>query len=101
MATKYAVYDPTTGENTLVDNKEDAILLFWQRMIEFAKPYFHDTAYMTIKINDETGAETWYNDVNDEINRPKTSAEIQAIREKTMARNQGLPQTLPTSYLGE
>ena len=79
MTIKYAVYDPTTGENTEVDNREDAMQLFWQRMIKLARPYFHDTAYMTIEVNEETGAETWYNDAGKVIDRPRTAAEIEVI----------------------
>lgn len=92
MATKYAVYDPTTGENTQVDTKEDAMQLFWMRMISLAKPYFHDTAYMTVEVNDETGTETWYNDVGNIVDRPKTAAEIGALLEtQTMMTKFGAP----------
>ena len=87
MSTKYAVYDPKTGENTIVEYREDAVKLFWQRMIELARPYFHDTAYMTIEVNEETGAETWYNDAGQVIDRPRTAAEIQAQLEEFRLNN--------------
>lgn len=76
---KYAVYDPVTGENTIIDNREDAVKLFWMRMIDFSRQYFHDTAYMTIEEDSDTGTQTWYNDAGLVIDRPRTAAEIEVM----------------------
>jgi hypothetical protein len=94
MTIKYAVYNPVDGESTMVDNREDAMQLFWQRMIVLARPYFHDTAYMTIEVDAETGAETWYNDAGKVIDRPRSAAEIESLISQTLA------QTLPITELG-
>ena len=80
MTTKYAVYNPMSGENIVFETKEEAILNFWNFAIQIARSHFHNTAYMVVETN-EDGSETWYNDDNQEIERPKTQEEILAIYE--------------------
>lgn len=75
MTTKYAVYNATSGENVLYDTKDEALQAFWTNVVAFAKSHFHDTAYMVVEQN-ENGTETWYNDQNQEIDKPMTSSEI-------------------------
>jgi hypothetical protein len=45
---KYGVFNPLNGETTLLDSKEEAMQLFWIRMIQLTLPHFHNTPYMTI-----------------------------------------------------
>lgn len=80
MTTKYAVYNPMVGESVFFETKEEAILNFWNFAIEVAKSHFHNTAYMIVEVN-EDGSETWCNEDNQEIQRPKTEEEILAIYE--------------------
>lgn len=82
--TKYAVYNAETGENVFFETKEEAIQGFWSNVIKIAKTHFHDTAYMVIETN-EDGSETWYNDENKEIEKPKTIEEIIEIQEAAKA----------------
>jgi hypothetical protein len=78
MITKYAIYDARNGENIIYDTKEEAIDAFWAHVISIAKKDFHNTAYMTVQQN-EDGTEIWYNDNNNEIERPKTKEEIKEL----------------------
>ena len=78
MTTKYAVYSATTGENTLYDTKEQALQAFWTNVVNFAKSHYYNTAYMVVEQNPD-GSATWYNDKNQEIDRPMTAAEIENI----------------------
>lgn len=80
MIIKYAVYDPVTGENTIVDAKEDAIQLYWSRMIEVSKPFFHNTMWMTVE-QYEDGSEIWKNENGTGIEKPKTFEEMNSIIE--------------------
>lgn len=68
MIKKYGVILPSSGETTIVSTKEEAINLFWERMVEFSFPYFHNTFYVSIDYNDD-GTETWYNESEDEIDK--------------------------------
>ena len=86
MVTKYGVYNPSTGLITQYDTKEDALQAFWQNVIGIAKNYWHDCAYTIIQI-DENGVETWFTDDNQEISKPRTAEEIEAMMTKV--------QTLP------
>lgn len=63
---KYGVLNPSNGETTIVASKEEALELFWSRLIEFAAPFFHNTVYVSIQEN-EDGTTTWFNDQNQEI----------------------------------
>ena len=81
MSTKYAVYFASTGENKLYETKELAIEAFWNQVIGIAKTHCHNTAYMVVEQN-EDGSETWYNDNNEEITRPKSPAEIKEMNER-------------------
>ena len=78
MITKYAVYNATSGENILYDSRDEAIQAFWANVVNFAKSQFHDTAYTVVEQH-EDGTETWYNDQNQEIDKPKTISEIEEI----------------------
>lgn len=80
MTTKYAIYSAETGENVFFETKEEAIEAFWNFVIFIATNHFHNTAYMVVETN-EDGTETWYNDNNQEIERPKTAAEMLALYE--------------------
>jgi hypothetical protein len=71
----YAVFDCNTGEYTRVTTQEEALQLFWSRVVEVARTHFHGTAYVTIQQNDN-GTETWINDAGHEIDRPRTAEEI-------------------------
>jgi hypothetical protein len=84
MNTKYAVYNPTTGKNIFFGTKEEAILNFWGFAINIARSHFHNTAYMVVETN-EDGVETWYNDENQEIERPKTEQELLELYEAAKA----------------
>jgi len=76
MITKYAVYNPLTGENELYETKDEALVRFWSIVVEFARSYMHGTAYTVIEQHDD-GTETWYNDQNQEIDKTKTTQEIE------------------------
>lgn len=78
MTTKYAVYNPYSGEHTLFDTKDEALQDFWAIVISYAKSHMHNTAYMVVEQN-EDGTETWFNDNNQEIERIRTPAEIAEI----------------------
>lgn len=90
MTTKYAVFNPTTGENVLYDTKEEAIEVFWITVISIARSHLHNTSYMVVEQN-EDGSETWFNDNNQEIERPRTAAEMLALLERYKARAATLP----------
>ena len=77
----YAVFDCNTGEYTRVATQEEALQLFWSRVVEVARTHFHGTAYVTV-IQNENGTETWLNDAGEEIDRPRTPAEIEALIKK-------------------
>ena len=77
MTFKYATYN-VNGENTLHDTKEEALQAFWSNVVAFAKSHFHNSAYMVIQQN-EDGTETWFNDNNQEIDKPLTFEEIEAM----------------------
>lgn len=83
MTTKYAVYDPTTGENKFYDTKDEALQNFWVTVISHAKSYFHGTAYTTVIFNDD-GSQTWKNDNDEDIEKPKTPKEIEELISKTI-----------------
>ena len=78
MTNKYAVYNANNGENTLYDTKEQALQAFWGNVVAFAKSHFNNTAYMVVRQNDD-GSETWFNDNNQEIDRPLSTDEIEAV----------------------
>lgn len=78
MATKYAVYDAKNGKNIIYNTKEEALQAFWVNVVGFAKSHFHNTAYTVIE-TDENGIETWFNDNNQEINKPMTAADIEEM----------------------
>ena len=77
MTIKYATYN-IDGKNTIHDTKEEALRVFWSSVVLFAKSHFNNTAYMVVEQN-EDGSETWYNDNNQEIDKPLTEAEIEEI----------------------
>ncbi len=72
---KYGVFNPLNGETTLLDSKEEAMQLFWIRMIQLTLPHFHNTPYMTI-IKNEDGSETWKNINDQEIDKPLSYEEL-------------------------
>lgn len=78
---KYGVFNNNTGEYTFVETKDEALQLFWSNVVEVARTHFHGTAYVTVTQN-EDGTETWLNDAGEEIDRPKTPAEIEALVKK-------------------
>ena len=80
MTTKYAVYDARSGENIIYNTKEEALQAFWVNVVDFAKSHFHNTAYTAIE-TDENGIEIWYNDNNQEIDKPMTAADIEEFVE--------------------
>lgn len=81
MAIKYGVYSAVTGENTVYDTKEEALQAFWVNVVSFAKSHFHNTAYTIIDQKDD-GTEVWYNDNNEEIDKPMSKEEIETILSK-------------------
>ena len=74
----YAIYNPITGENEMVGKKNDAIKRFWEITLEFVKRHMHGNTYMIVEI-DATGAETWKNSNNVEIEKPKSISEIKQL----------------------
>jgi hypothetical protein len=78
---KYGVFDNNTGEYTFVSTKDEAVELFWNRVVEVARTHFHGTAYVTVIQNDD-GAETWLNDSGEEITRQRTKQELEALVKK-------------------
>jgi hypothetical protein len=80
MTTRYAVYNPLNGETTLVDTKEEAVMLFWERMIDVSAPFFHNTMWMTVEQN-EDGSEVWKNENDNVITKPLTVEEMTAIQQ--------------------
>lgn len=79
---KYGVFDNNTGEYTFVESKDEALQLFWTRVVEVARTHFHGTAYVTITQN-EDGTETWVNDSGEEIEKPKTPEEVAKLSKTT------------------
>lgn len=57
MIEKYGVLSPENGETTIVESKEEAVKLFWERMIRFFNPYF-----INVKVDEVSQLETYYND---------------------------------------
>lgn len=97
METKYAVYNPQTGENILYGTKEEALQQFWANVIYFAKTHFHNTAYMVVEKNND-GTERWFNDNNEEIERlvGPLNDEIQNMMKYAMSLEEATPvETLP------
>lgn len=88
MIEKYGVLLPENGETTIVESKEEAVKLFWERMIKFSLPFFHDTVYVTIQYNDD-GLETWFNDQNTEIEKILTLEEQQALIDASREKIEG------------
>lgn len=78
---KYGVFDNNTGLYTFVETKDEALRLFWSNVVAVARTHFHGTAYVTV-IQNENGTETWLNDAGEEIDRPRTPAEIEALIKK-------------------
>jgi hypothetical protein len=78
---KYGVFNNNTGEYTFVETKEEALQLFWANVVEVARTHFHGTAYVTVTQN-ENNTETWINDSGQEIEKPKTAEEIEALIKK-------------------
>lgn len=72
---KYGVFNPLNGETTLLNSKDEAMQLFWTRMLQFALPHFHNTPYVTI-IQNEDGSETWQNINGQEMDKPLTEEEM-------------------------
>lgn len=72
---KYAVFNPITGETNIVTTKEEAMQLFWTRMLQFTLPHFHNTPY-TIITENEDGSETWQNINGQEVDKPLTQEEM-------------------------
>lgn len=60
MITKYAIYNPFTGENVKVNSLEDAQNLVVSNILEQYKNYTHNNFYTEISV-DEDGNETWVN----------------------------------------
>jgi hypothetical protein len=77
MNTQYGVYHPTTGETIVVNTKEEAINVFYKSMIEFSKPFFHNTMYVTIQTN-EDGSISYFNDGN-EVDQVLSSEELESL----------------------
>ena len=94
MNIKYAIYDAKNGENIIYNTKEEAIDAFWLHVISFAKSHFHNTAYMTVQYN-EDGSETWFNDSNQEIEKPMTAQEKLDLVMKAHAQNLTPVEVLP------
>lgn len=78
MTIKYATYNALTGENVFHDTKEAALQDFWTQVVNYARSHWHNTAYTVVEQR-EDGSEVWYNDNNQEIESPKTAAEIEAL----------------------
>lgn len=76
MNTKYAVYNPTNGENVLFDTKEEALQEFWKNVVAVAISHCHNTAYMVVEQN-EDGSEIWRNDNEEVIKKPISNFQIQ------------------------
>ena len=95
---KYGVLNPKTGETTIHDTKEEALMIFWTRMVDFAKPHFHNSSYTIVEQHDD-GTETWINDQNEEIQKPKTPQEIEEylMKVKEMENTINLLQTTSTN----
>lgn len=79
---KYGVFNNNTGEYTFVETKDEALQLFWTKVVEVALTHFHGTAYVEVTQN-ENGTETWVNDLAEEIKRPKTPEEIAKLTKET------------------
>jgi hypothetical protein len=75
MKTQYAVYNARTNSNEFYDTKAEATLAFWNNVVSFARSHYYKTAYMVVETNDD-GSQKWYNDKSNEIEAPKTVAEI-------------------------
>ena len=78
------VYDANTGQNITYDTQEEALEAFWKNVVKLARHNFYNTAYMVIE-EKENGAKRFYNDGNQEIDRPITTEEIESLIEKVRA----------------
>ena len=72
---KYMALNPETGHYDYFATKEEALEIFWKRVIEIAKNRFHGTAYISVEIN-SNGEEIWKNDCEEIIDRIPTPQEI-------------------------
>lgn len=70
MRTEYAVFDPLTGSHTHVTTEDDAVVLFAERVLAFAMPYFSNTPYMKVITNDD-GTEQWATPDGTVVKSPK------------------------------
>lgn len=61
MIEKYGIKIFGNDDIIKFDSKEECINFFWDEMIKFSFPYFHETVYVTIQKN-EDGTETWFNE---------------------------------------
>jgi thymidine phosphorylase len=81
MSLKYGVLDIKTGETTFVSSKEEAVEIFWKRMISFALPFFHNTPYVIIEEQTD-GSSKWFNSNNEDIERILSFEEMNLLLEK-------------------
>lgn len=58
MHYEYGIYNPKTGVVERVNNITDAQNLFVDKAMEFILDYFHNTPWVTVRVNDD-GTETW------------------------------------------
>jgi hypothetical protein len=72
----FGVYSPTTGETIIAATKDEAIAIFTKLALDFVRPYFHNTMYLTINTNDD-GSVSYFNDGN-EVDRFLSPAETEA-----------------------
>lgn len=65
-----------TGHYDYFPTKEEALEIFWKRVIDIAKKQFHGTPYVTVEFTSE-GEEIWKNDCEEIIDKVPTPQEIE------------------------
>jgi hypothetical protein len=92
----YKVLDPTTGEYIDTFTAEECQSKIVDIAYEIFVSYTHGNPYSIAEVDEETGAETWFN------SQGETIMSLDEIKSRLLSKMQNLaPQTLPVTRLGE
>ena len=75
MTIKYAVYNLNSNDYDYFDTKEQAVIEFWDRLIDRALLHNNNTPYMTVETTSD-GSEVWKNESGDVLEKILSYSEI-------------------------